>query len=72
MFCFKFNHDRTWEVIVTDISLNPDNCSYTKRLEVKLILSSLDNMQLCCGNNDAKYDILLVNRKVIFMDQLGM
>ena len=75
--CLKVNHDRAWEVIVTDISLNPDTFSTFPKIvatlrDLKLILSSLDNMQLCCGNNDAKYDILLVKRKGIFMDQLGM
>ena len=73
----KVNHDRTWEVIVTNISLNPDTFSTFPKVvatlrDLKLILSSLDNMQLCCGNNDAKYDILIVKRKGIFMDQSSM
>ena len=73
----KVNHDRTWEVFVTDISLNPDTFSTFPKVvatlrDLKQILSSLDNMVLCCGNNDAKYDVLIVKRKGILMDQLGM
>ena len=73
----KVNHDRTWEVFVTDISLNLDTFSTFPKVvvtlrDLKQILSSLDNMVLCCGNNDAKYDVLIVKRKGIFMDQLGM
>ena len=72
----KVNHDRTWEVVVTDLSLNPDIFSSLPKVvatlrDLKLILSSLDNMVFCCGNNDAKYDVLIVNRKGIFMDQSG-
>ena len=73
----KVNHDRTWEVFVTDISLNLDTFSTFPKVvvtlrDLKQILSSLDNMVLCCGNNDAKYDVLIIKRKGIFMDQLGM
>lgn len=73
----KVNHDKTWEVVVTDLSLNPDTFStFPKAVatlrDLKLILSSLDNMVFCCGNNDAKYDILIGKRKGIFMDQSGM
>ena len=32
MFCCKFNHDSTWEVIITDISLNPDTFSTFPKL----------------------------------------
>ena len=73
----KVNHDRTWEVVGTDLSLNPDTFSTFPKVVVSLrdlkhILSSLDKMVFCCGNNDAKYDILIAKRKGIFMDQSGM
>ena len=72
----KVNHDRTWEVVVTDLSLNPDTFTTFPKVvamlrDLKLILSFLDNMVFCCGNNDAKYDILILKRKGIFMDQSG-
>jgi len=73
----KVNHDRTWVVVVNDVSLNPDTFSTFPKVvatlrDLKLILSSLDNMVFYCDNNDAKYDILIVKRKGIFMDQSGM
>ena len=71
------SHVRTWEVFITDLSLNPDTFSTFPKVvatlrDLKQILFSLDNMVLCCGNNDTKYDMLIVRRKGIFMDQLGM
>ena len=31
--------------------------------DLKQMLSSLDNMVLCCGNNEAKYDVLIGKEK---------
>ena len=73
----RVSHDRTWEVVVTNLTLKPDTLSTFPKIvatlrDLKLLLTSLNGMVFCCGNNDAKYDILVEKRKGVFMDQSGM
>jgi len=72
----RVNYDKTWEVVVTDLSLNPDALSsfpkvIDKLSDLKQLLLYLNDMVFCCGNSDAKYDTLIQKRKGIFMDQSG-
>ena len=73
----KVNYHGTWEVSVTNVSLNSKEFSNFPELvvtlsDLKLILSSLDDTVICCGNNDTKFDELVVKKKRVFMDQSGM
>ena len=73
----KVNYHGTWEVSVTNVSLNSKEFSNFPELvvtlsDLKLILSSLDDMVICCGNNDTKFEELVLLKKGVFMDQSGM
>ena len=73
----KVNYHGTWEVSVTNASLNSEKfANFPEHVvtlsDLKLILSSLNDMVICCGNNDAKFEELVVLKKGVFMDQSGM
>ena len=73
----KVNYHGTWEVSITNVSLDSKEFSNFPELvvtlsDLKLILSSLDDMVICCGNNDTKFEELVLLKKGVFMDQSGM
>ena len=57
----RVNYDKTWEVVIIDLSdaLSSFPKVIYKLSDLKQLLSYLDDMVLCCGNSDAKYDILI-------------
>ena len=73
----KVTYHGAWEISVTNIVLNPKELSSFPELvttlsDLKLILSSLNYMVICCGNSDTKFEELVVLKKGVFMDQSGM
>ena len=56
----RVNYDRTWEVVGTDLSLNPATlATFPKVMATLRGYYCLSLMAWYCGNNDAKYEVLI-------------